>query len=151
MADVTESDNEQLIPPIVVGISALACAADLILIALLGPAVFNIIHYRTSLSGNWQTQAFDITNLIVLAPVLIVGGILVLLKKDSSKYFLVLTPVMLMYSGLEYGIGQEWGNPAYTGNSEAFCGLFLTLTIGGLILPLAASHDSQVKTPPISK
>ena len=131
-----ESDNEPLISPIVIGITALACATALIAISVLGPAILNIIHYRTSQSVVMQTQAFDITNLILLVPLLIVGGTFAVLKKDSSKYFLVLTPIMLIYSGLEYGIAQEWGNPAYSGNSEAFSGLFLALTIGGLILLL---------------
>jgi len=128
------NESDRLIPNYVVSASAFVCAGALIAIALLGPAILGVIHYRTSQSIIWQTQAFDITNLIVIVPVLITGGILDLLKKDSSKYFLILTPIMLMYSGLEYGIAQEWGNPAYTGNSEAFSGLFLTLTIGGLIL-----------------
>jgi hypothetical protein len=98
--------------------------------------MLNIIRYRTSQSIIWQTQAFDLTNLFLLTPLLIAGGILTLMKKDAAKYPLILTPIMLLYCGLEYGIGQEWGNPAYVGNPEAFSGLFLTLTVGGLILLL---------------
>ena len=113
--------------------------------------MLNVIHYRTSQSVIWQTQAFDLTDLVVVAPLLVVGGTFTLLKKCSSKYFLVLTPIMLLYSGLEYGIGQEWGNPAYTGNSEAFSGLFLTLTIGGLILLLGSLSQFKAEDAPTFK
>ncbi len=143
------AENDDLIPRQVVGITAFVCAVTLVLIALLGPAMLNVIHYRTSLSGIWQTEAFDITNLIVLVPILITGEILDFLKKDGSKYFLILSPIMLMYSGLEYGIGQEWGNPAYVGNSEAFCGLFLLLTVGGLILLIGTLTRFTSKDAPI--
>ena len=143
-----EFDKEYLIPPIVIGITALVCATALIAISILGPAILDIIHYRTSQSIILQTQGFDITNLILLVPLLIVGGTFVILKKDSSKYFLVLTPIMLIYSGLEYGISQEWVNPAYSGNSEAFSGLFLTLTIGGLILLLGSLSRFNSKDAP---
>ena len=119
-----------------------------IAISILGPAILDIIHYRTSQSIILQTKGFDITNLILLVPLLIVGGIFAILKKDSSKYFLVLTPIMLIYSGMEYGISQEWVNPAYSGNSEAFSGLFLTLTIGGLILLLGSLSRFNSKDAP---
>jgi len=59
---------------------------------------------------------------------------MLLLKRDSAKYFLILTPITLIYTGLSYGIGQEWSNPAYTGNVEEYFWLFLFLIIGGIVL-----------------
>ena len=129
-----ESEDQSLIPWYIVGITAIISAVALITIAVLGPAMLGVIQYRTSQSGIWQTQAFDITGIILLAPLLLVGGISQLLKRDSAKYFLVLTPITLMYTGLEYGLAQEWSNTTYTGNSEAYSGLFLTLVVAGLIL-----------------
>ncbi len=129
-----ESSQTPLIPWYVVGLTSIVCVAALVLIAVLGPAILNVIHYRTSQSGIWQMQAFDLTDLIVLAPLLLVGGILELLKRNGSKFFLILTPITLMYVGVSYGLGQEWGSSAYTGNSEAYYWLFLILVIGGLIL-----------------
>ena len=134
----TKSNDDNLIPSFAVAGTAFFCAAILAAVAVLGPAFLNVIHYHTSQSVIWQTQAFDITDLIVIVPLLVIGGVFTLLKKQSSKYFLVLTPIVLLYLGLEYGIGQEWGNPTYAGNSEAFSGLFLAMTIGGLILLLAS-------------
>ena len=76
----------------------------LVLIAVLGPAVTGVIRYRTSQSGIWQTQAFDITDLILLAPLLLIGGVLELLRRNGAKFFLILTPITLMYAGLEYSL-----------------------------------------------
>lgn len=128
------ANQDSLIPWYIVGGAALVCFAALLIIAVLGPAMLNVIHYRTSQSGIWQTQAFDVTDLIVLAPLLLAGAILGLMKKPASKFFLILTPITLMYVGVSYGLGQEWGNPAYSGNSEAYFWLFLILVVGGLIL-----------------
>ena len=137
-----------LISPRILAIVSFACAVDLVTIAVLGPGILGILRFRTSLSGIWQTEAFDITNVILLAPLLVMSAIFLLLKKKSAKYLLVLTPLMLFYSGLEYGLGQEWGNSAYPGNSEAFCWLFLLLMVFGLILLLGSlSSFSQRDSP----
>jgi hypothetical protein len=126
--------EDRLIPWYATAVLAFICAATIIATAILGPLVTGLITYRTSQSGVWQIQGNDLSNLILMAPFLIVGGILQLAKKSAAKYLLVLTPITLMYTGLSYGIGQEWGNPAYAGNAEQFFWLFLTLIIGGLLL-----------------
>ncbi len=74
-----------LVPWYVLGSVAVVCAAALILIAVLGPAMLDIIHYRTSQSGIWQTQAFDITDLIVLVPLLLAGGVSAFLRRDATQ------------------------------------------------------------------
>lgn len=140
-----------LVPWYVLGSVAVVCAAALILIAVLGPAVFGIIHYRTSQSGIWQTQAFDITDLIVLVPLLLAGGVSAFLKRRSSKFLLILTPITLMYVGVSYGLGQEWGNVAYTGNSEAYYWLFLILVVGGLILLMGSLSNFSAEDAPAFK
>lgn len=129
-----ESADDHLIPGFILATVAIVCAMALVVIAVLGPSMFGIIHYRTSQSGIWQTEAFDITDLVVLAPILFIGGILQFARKTSSKYFLILSPITLMTVGLEYGLGEEWSNAAYQGNVESYSWLFLTLVIGGLIL-----------------
>ena len=133
-AKESDSANDYLIPWYVIGLVAIVCSVTLIVIAILGPAFLGFIHYRTSQSEIWQTEAFDITDLIVLAPILLIGGIFQLARRDSSKYLLILSPVTLMIIGLEYGLGEEWSSTVYTGNVEAYSWLFLILIIGGLIL-----------------
>ena len=129
-----EENQSDLIPWYVVGAVALICAAALILISVLGPLVLNTIHYRTTQSGIWQTEGQDLTDLILVTPILVIGGILHLLRRDSSKYFLVLPPITLIYTGLSYGIGQEWSDTSLSGNVQDFFWLYLTLIIGGLVL-----------------
>lgn len=101
----SEIANECLIPWYVIGVTAIICAATLILIAFLGPIGQEIIKYRTSQSGVWQIAGQDLANLVLIAPILLIGGILCLSRRDGSKYLLVLTPITLMYTGLSVGIG----------------------------------------------
>jgi len=126
--------NEQLLPWYVVGVAALVCGVALLAISLLGPLWLESIQYRTSQSGIWQTEGGDLVNLILMVPLLLIGGVLQMLRRDGAKYFLVLTPLTLMYVGLSLGLGQEWGNPEYTGNVENYAWLYLVIIIGGLLL-----------------
>ena len=129
-----KSECEVLIPRIIVVFVAYISAVAMIVVAVLGPLGTESIQYRTSQSGVWQIEGGDVVNLFLISPILLIGGTLHLMRRSSSRYFLILTPVVLMYTGLTLGIGQEWGNPQYTGNSEQYALLFLTMVIGGLIL-----------------
>jgi hypothetical protein len=131
---MSEPGEEPLIPRQVIGLTAIICAAVVITIAILGPLGTGSLQYRTSQSSTWQLEAQDVANIVLIAPALLVGGVLHLARRDSSKYLLVLTPISLMYNGISVGIGQEWVNPAYDGNVEQYAWLFLMLVIGGLIL-----------------
>ncbi len=130
--------NEYLIPWYIIGVTAIICAATLVLIAFLGPIGQEIIQYRTSQSGIWQIAGQDLANLVLIAPISLIGGILCLARRAGSKYLLILTPITLMYTGLSMGIGQEWSNSAYSGNVEDYWWLFGILVIGGLILLLGS-------------
>ncbi|HEX7391413.1 MAG TPA: hypothetical protein VF374_00480 [Thermoplasmata archaeon] len=146
---VTESktvESEALIPWFVLGPTAILCAVVLAALALLGPLWLGDIEYRASQSGIWQIEGADIVNLVLIAPILLIGGALHLMRKSSSRYFLILAPITLMYTGLTLGIAQEWSNPDYSGNSEQYAWLFLVLVIGGLVLligtlPLFTAKD----------
>ena len=41
---------------------------------------------------------------------------------------------LLLLLALEAGVGQEWGNPAYTGNVERYAWLFIIEIVVALIL-----------------
>lgn len=129
-----EEAGSELLPWYVNGTVAIICGIVLLVIALLGPLMLGEIHYRTSQSAIWQNEGNDIVNLVLIAPLLFIGGTLELARKDCSKYFLILTPITLMYTGISVGVGQEWSNPAITGNIERYAWLFLILVIGGLFL-----------------
>ncbi|HNU35461.1 MAG TPA: hypothetical protein PKJ15_02585, partial [Methanomassiliicoccales archaeon] len=132
MEGMEKVEDGDLIPWYVTGAVAILCAAVLIAMAALGPSGTGDIEYRTSQSGVWQVMGQDLADLLLLAPLLLIGGALQLMRKDASKYLLVLTPLTLMYTGLSLGVGQEW--TAHDGNVEAYFWMFLTLIIGGLLL-----------------
>lgn len=149
MSNNTGSEfNEPLIPSYVVGITSLICAAVLVIIALLGPVGLGIMRYRTSQSGVWQLAGQDMANLLLIAPILLIGGILCIAGRAGSKYFLILTPITLIYTGLSIGIGQEWSHPAYEGNVENYWWLFMSLIIGGLVLLMGSLSMFTVEDAP---
>lgn len=143
----TNRTDGPLFPWYTVGIAAIVCAIALIALAALGPLGTGSIQYRTSPSGEWQTEGQDLTDVVLIVPLLLIGGALQLMRRESAKYFLVLTPITLMYTGFSVGIGQEWSEPAYSGNVESFFWIFLVLIIGGLFLligtlPLFSPRDA---------
>lgn len=132
MKEMQKVEDGDLIPWYVTGTVAILCAAVLLAMAALGPSGTGDLEYRTSQSGIWQVMGQDLADLLLLAPILLIGGVLQLMRKDVSKYFLVLTPLTLMYTGFSLGIGQEWN--MYDGNVEDYFWMFLALVIGGLLL-----------------
>jgi len=105
----------------------------LIYLAVLGPLFLNLIRYKTAGVVNNQLAGQDLINLFVLSPILIIGGVALFFRKQLSRYFLILTPLYLIYYVLSYTIGWEWSSPAYTGNSEKYTFYFLFILISSLI------------------
>ena len=142
------SEAGPLIPARIQGVAAIICATVLVVIAVLGPAGIGQIQYRVSQSGVYQTEGFDLTNLALVAPILFIGGTLGLLRKSYAKYFLILPPLTLFYTGLTFGTGQEYGNPAMPGNVQDYFGLYIGLMIGGIILLIGAVSSFDLKDAP---
>jgi hypothetical protein len=120
--------NERLI------ISILSIVGGILVLinSLLGPLWLDLIQMHTSISGILQTKAQDLVNIIIITPLLIIGGILNIKKSSIAKYLLILTPIYLFYFGLSYGIGQEW--TVYPGNIENFFWIYILCIVIGLIL-----------------
>ncbi len=125
-------EKGDLVPWYINGGAALLCAAALLAMALLGPLGLGEIEYHTSQSALYQNKGQDIADMILIVPLLLIGGALQLMRRPSAKYLLVLTPITLMYTGLSLGIGQEW--TMYPGNAEAYYPIYMALIIGGLVL-----------------
>ncbi len=119
-------------------VSLLAIVTGILLayLAILGPLYMNIIQYKTHITVNNQLIGQDIINLVVMCPILIIGGICLLLRKQIAKYLLAASPLFLFYYALSYSIGWEWSSAVYTGNSEKFAFHFIYIIIAGLILLL---------------
>ena len=129
-----ESTHEQF-ERIVISTVALVTAVLLIILSVLGPLGFGTLKHRASPSAIYQIQGQDLVNLVLLSPLCLIGAFLHLKKKAEAKYFLILVGIYVcLYTGLAYGIGQEWTISEYSGNVEQYFWLFLALIIGGLLL-----------------
>jgi hypothetical protein len=119
-------------------VAALSVAAGLVLIflAIQGPLVRGAIRYKTAEVISNQLFGQDVVNLVLLAPILIIGGIALLLRKAWSKYLLIATPLFLIYYVFGYTIGWEWSSPVYSGNSERYTFAFLFVLVAALIILL---------------
>jgi hypothetical protein len=134
-----------------IGLISLLAGIVLIGLSLAGPLVLNIIIYKTSASGLTQTKAQDLVNLILIAPITILGSILHFFKSNKAKYFLSFTAIYIMlYEGLALGIGWEWGNPLYSniGNNQNYFLAFLILMISGLIIVFAVLSKFSTEDAP---
>lgn len=150
MADTAERGDRRRVGLLPVGVLVAAAFVGAIVVAaaaLLGPLGTGAMQYRTSQSGRYQVMGVDAVNLIVMVPVLAIGGILLLLRREGAKYFLILAPVTMFSLAIEAGVGQEWGNPAYTGNVERYAWLFIVEIVVALVLlvgtlPLFSERDA---------
>ncbi len=137
--DLVENNNSlsTQIEHIIPGVIALLTALVLVIISILGPLGSKNIIYRTSITGTNQLIGQDLINLIFIAPICLIAGVLQLRKHRHAKFYLNFPGIYLVYSGLVYAIGSEWGNPLYDSleaNSHHFVWLFLYLSISGVIL-----------------
>lgn len=138
--------QEGLLPRGVLTAASFVGALTVGSLASLGPLGLGMIQYRTSQSGIWQAMGVDIVNLILIVPLLVIGGSLLLFHRDSTaKYFLILTPVTLFSLALEAGAGQEWS--LYPGNAERYAWLYIVEIIVALVLlvgslPLFSKQDA---------
>jgi hypothetical protein len=120
----------------VVSIVAIVAGLAVVAVSLLGPLALGTLDHRTTPSGVYQIIGQDLTDLLLLGPLCIIGGLLFLVDKPAAKYFLILTPVTLIYKGLSYGLGQEYS--LYAGNIEQYFVYFLVMVIAGLIIGMKA-------------
>ena len=108
----------------------------LIYLAIMGPAFLGQIHYKTAEIVNNQLIGQDFVNLFLLSPILIIGGIALILRKQLAMYLLIVTPLFLIYYVLSYTLGWEWSSAQYTGNSQNYTFYFLFILISSLIILL---------------
>jgi hypothetical protein len=121
---------------IAVAVMAVATGIVLVYLAVEGPLFFHHIIYKTADVVNNQLVAQDVVNLFLLSPLLIIGGVALLLKKRMAGYLLIMTPLYLIYYALSYTIGWEWSSPVYSGNSQLYTFYFLFVLISSLVMLL---------------
>lgn len=121
-----------------VGAVAIATALVLAYLAVQGPLVRGVITYRTAPGIVGQLMGQDAVNLVLMSPLLLAGGVLLLLRRPLAKFLLIATPLFLIYYALSYTIGWEWSSPAYTGNSQRWFFLYLFVLVAALVILLYA-------------
>ncbi len=121
-----------------VGAVAIAAALVLAYLAVQGPLVRGVIAYRTAPGIVGQLMGQDAVNLVLMSPLLLAGGVLLLLRRPLAKFLLIATPLFLIYYALSYTIGWEWSSPAYTGNSQRWFFLYLFILVAALVILLYA-------------
>ncbi|MCX8160334.1 MAG: hypothetical protein N3G18_05315 [Candidatus Saccharicenans sp.] len=121
---------------VVIGLIAVLTGIILIYLAVMGPLVTGTIKYKTAEDINNQLIGQDLVNLVVLASILISGGVLLLRRKNAAKYLLMATPLFLFYYAINYTIGWEWSSPQYSGNNEKYFFYFLFILISALLIML---------------
>ena len=87
---------------IFVALISIATGITLIYLAIEGPLILHHIRYKTADIINNQLVGQDIINMLVLSPILIVGGVTLFFRKRISQYLLILTPFYLIYYVLSY-------------------------------------------------
>lgn len=119
-----------------VSLLSITTGITLIYLAIEGPLFLHHIKYKTADVINNQLLGQDIINLCLLGPILMIGGIGLFLRKQISRYLLIMTPLYLIYFVLSYTIGWEWSSPIYSGNSQSYTYYFLFVLISSLIILL---------------
>ncbi len=119
-----------------VAVLAILSGIVMIYISVMGPLLADKIQYKTSLSAIYQLQGQDIANIVFLAPLYIIAGVLMFCKKEIYKYLLILPPLSVIYYALSVAVGLEWSNQAYTGNSHEYFYYFLFLIVSSLVIML---------------
>jgi len=121
---------------IFVTLIAITTGIILIYLAIEGPLFLHHIRYKTADFVNNQLVAQDFINMFILAPIIIIGGVMLFFKKRISQYLLIITPLYLIYYVLSYTIGWEWSSTKYTGNSQLYTFHFLFILISSLVILL---------------
>jgi len=130
---------------IFVALLAIAAAAMLVYLAIAGPLFYGPIEYRTHPTVNNQLVAQDAVNMFFLAPLLLIGAWGLLHRKRYARYFLISTPLFLIYYTISYMIGWEWMAPAYSGNSHLWFFHFLFVLVSALVIMLYSLHIFPAK------
>jgi hypothetical protein len=136
LENIKEASYGSAFERVFVGLVATMAGLVLIYLAVQGPLARGVLTFKTAPVINNQLVGQDLVNLVLLSPLLILGGIGLLLKKAFAKYLLIATPLYLIYYVFGYTVGWEWSSPTYAGTSERYTFLFLFVLIAALIILL---------------
>ncbi|MDZ4182576.1 MAG: hypothetical protein U1B83_06850, partial [Candidatus Cloacimonadaceae bacterium] len=130
---------------IFIAVIAIAAAAVLIYLTVMGPMYLGRITFKTHPDVYNQLIAQDSVNMYFLAPVLLIGAWGLLNRKRYAKYFLIATPLFLMYYAMSYAMGWEWVSADFVGNSHLYFFYYLFILIASLLILLYSMHIFPAK------
>lgn len=136
MNNISDNNFGSVFERIFIGLISLTAGLILIYLTIMGPLIRGEIRYRTPEVINNQLLGQDLVNLAVMAPLLVIGGLLLWFKKKAAIYLLTATPLFLIYYALSYTVGWEWSLKQYPGNNERYFFHFLFILITALLIML---------------
>lgn len=127
---------------------AISAAVVLIYLSIAGPMYQGKIEYKTHPTVYNQLIAQDAVNMYFMAPLLLIAAWGLLNRKRYARYFLISTPLFMIYYALSYGIGWEWMAPDYSGNSYLWFFYYLWVLIASVLILFYALHIFPAKMRP---
>ena len=113
--------------PILLGIG-------MVVAALLGPLMLDVIQYRNSPAAIRQLQGGEVISLLAAAPLAIVSGLVWHRRRTLAAALAIGPGLYAVYMYVQYVLAGQYDR--YAGNVERFFPLFLTLIILGWITAL---------------
>src|SRR5664279_2857021 len=109
------------------GAGLLALAALIVVYAVLGPLILDVIHFRTSVSGLNQVRGGDLAAMVVVVPVCVAVGMLAWRGHRAAPVLALAPAFFAMYTYSQLILGNEYLR--LPGNIERFFPLLLVMFI----------------------
>jgi hypothetical protein len=109
------------------GAGLLALAALIVVYAVLGPLILDVIHFRTSVSGLNQVRGGDLAAMVVVVPVCVAVGMLAWRGHRAAPVLALAPAFFAMYTYSQLILGNEYLR--LPGNIERFFPLLLAMFI----------------------
>lgn len=107
------------------GAGLFSLAGLIVVYAVLGPLILDVIHFRTSVSGLNQVRGGDLAALVVVAPVCAAVGLLAWRGHPAAPVLALAPAFFAMYTYSQLILGNEYLN--LPGNVERFFPLLLAM------------------------
>jgi hypothetical protein len=131
----------------IAGWGAVALGAGIAIGAILGPLTLGVIRFRTSENLENQFVGGEIVSLGVVAPALLVAGVLWLRERRIAPALAIGPAIYAVYTYVTTVVGQDYAR--YPGNVEAFFPLYALLVSGGATTAALAAVDlAETDAPP---
>jgi hypothetical protein len=109
------------------GVGLMLLAAAVAVVAVVGPLVFDVLHYRTSATSMNQILGADAATLVVVVPVSLAVGLLAIRGHPAAPVLALAPSIFVVYTYIPLIVGNEYLR--LPGNVERFFPLLLGVFI----------------------